>query len=43
MEQLTIQDVANEFEQLLIRILLSILSQLKDEIIRLDTEDKIEF
>jgi len=43
MEQPTIQDVANEFEQLLIRILLSILSQLKDEIIRLNPEDKIEF
>ncbi len=39
----TIQDVADQFEQLLIRIMLAVISQLRDEIAGFKNEDEIEF
>lgn len=43
MEQPTIKDVADQLEQLFIRILLSILSQQKDEITRLNKTNQTDF
>ncbi len=42
-QQPTIQDVADHFEQLLIRIMLAVISRLRDEIAGLKSEDEIEF
>ena len=42
-QQPTIQDVADQLEQLLLRIMLAVLSQLRDEIAGFDSENKIKF
>ena len=39
----TIQDVADQFEQLLIRIMLVVISRLTDEIAGFKDEDEVEF
>lgn len=39
----TIQDVADHFEQLLIRIMLAVISQLIDEIAGFEDENEVEF
>jgi hypothetical protein len=39
----TIQDVADQFEQLLIRIMLAAISQLVDEIAGFKDENEVEF
>jgi len=39
----TIQDVADHFEQLLIRILLAVISRLRDEIASLENIDEEDF
>ncbi len=39
----TIQDVADHFEQLLIRIMLSVISQLIDELVGFKDENEVEF
>ena len=39
----TIQDVADQFEQLLIRIMLAVISRLRAEIAVFKSEDEIEF
>lgn len=41
-QQPTIQDVADQFEQLLIRIMLSVLFRLRDEAAGFSREDEIE-
>ena len=38
-----VQDVADHFEQLLIRIMLVVISRLRDEIAGLESEEEIEF
>jgi len=42
-KQPSMEDVADQFEQLLIRIMLSVLYRLKNEVIDLNTEEEIEF
>jgi hypothetical protein len=42
-QQPTIQDVADHFEQLLIRIMLAVISRLVDEIAGLKDENEVEF
>ena len=39
----TIQDVADHFEQLLIRIMLAVISRLIDEIAGFEDENEVEF
>ena len=39
----TIQDVADHFEQLLIRIMLAVISQLIDELVGFKDENEVEF
>lgn len=39
----TIQDVADHFEQLMIRIMLAVISRLVDEITALKDDNEIEF
>lgn len=42
-QQPTIKDVADQLEQLLLRIMLAVLSQLRDEIAGFKKEDEIKF
>jgi hypothetical protein len=42
-QQPTIQDVADQLEQLLLRIMLAVLSQLRDEIAGLNDQDETKF
>jgi hypothetical protein len=42
-QQPTIQDVADQLEQLLLRIMLAVLSQLRDEIAGFNEKDEIKF
>ena len=42
-QQPTIQDVADHFEQLLIRIMLAVISQLVNEIAGVKDENEVEF
>jgi hypothetical protein len=39
----TIQDVADHFEQLLIRIMIAVISRLIDEVAGLNDENEVEF
>jgi hypothetical protein len=39
----TIQDVTDQLEQMLVKIILAVLSQLKNKIAALTDEDKIKF
>jgi hypothetical protein len=39
----TIEDVADQFEQLLIRIMLAVISRLINEVIGFNDEDEVEF
>ena len=39
----TIQDVADHFERLLIRIMLAVISQLIDELVGVKDENEVEF
>ena len=42
-QQPTVQDITDMIEQLVIKIILSVLSRLKDEISYLDKKDEIKF
>ena len=42
-QQPTIQDVADQLEQLLLRIMLAVISQLRDEIAGFNEKDEMKF
>jgi hypothetical protein len=42
-QQLTIQDVVNQLEQLLLRIILRALFRLRDQLDRIDRENEMKF